>query len=142
MSHLLIFSVCWCSTIELSHLQSFRKYISTLIGSAPILCQSGKRKGKKKGASSKDIGKDFRIPPAVSFLQCQICLAEGLVMVILLANFTLTNLEIYHFFHQWARKMPFQILAGAWDYFDYRVGGKNQWRFLGEVYRVKYNEVV
>uniref|UniRef100_A0A9I9CYP6 N-alpha-acetyltransferase 35, NatC auxiliary subunit n=1 Tax=Cucumis melo TaxID=3656 RepID=A0A9I9CYP6_CUCME len=43
--------------------------------------ETGKRKGKKKGAS-KDIGKDFRIPPAVSFLQCQICLAEGLVMML------------------------------------------------------------
>ncbi|XP_038878365.1 N-alpha-acetyltransferase 35, NatC auxiliary subunit isoform X1 [Benincasa hispida] len=42
---------------------------------------TGKRKGKKKGAS-KDIGKDFQIPPAVSFLQCQICLAEGLVMML------------------------------------------------------------
>ncbi|XP_023002807.1 N-alpha-acetyltransferase 35, NatC auxiliary subunit isoform X1 [Cucurbita maxima] len=44
--------------------------------------ETGKRKGKKKGASSKDIGKDFRIPPAVSFLQCQICLAEGLLMML------------------------------------------------------------
>lgn len=43
---------------------------------------SGKRKGKKKRDGLKDVAKDYRIPPAVLFLQCQIRLAEGLTMVI------------------------------------------------------------
>ncbi|KAB2620813.1 N-alpha-acetyltransferase 35NatC auxiliary subunit-like [Pyrus ussuriensis x Pyrus communis] len=43
---------------------------------------SGKRKGKKKRDSVKDVARDYRIPPAVLFLQCQICLAEGLTMML------------------------------------------------------------
>lgn len=81
----------------------------------PILCQSGKRKGKKKGAS-KDIGKDFRIPPAVSFLQCQICLAEGLVMVIILCLFYSGQCRDVPFSLSVSMEMSFQVLAGAWDY--------------------------
>ncbi|GLT29662.1 hypothetical protein SLA2020_045130 [Shorea laevis] len=42
----------------------------------------GKRKGKKKRDSSKDVGRESRIPPAVLFLQCYICLAEGLTMML------------------------------------------------------------
>ncbi|GLU09637.1 hypothetical protein SLE2022_264860 [Rubroshorea leprosula] len=41
-----------------------------------------KRKGKKKRDSSKDVGRESRIPPAVLFLQCYICLAEGLTMML------------------------------------------------------------
>lgn len=43
---------------------------------------SGKRRGKKKRDTPKDAAKDYRIPPAVLFLQCQICLAEGLTMML------------------------------------------------------------
>ncbi|KAH7546318.1 hypothetical protein FEM48_Zijuj01G0187600 [Ziziphus jujuba var. spinosa] len=43
---------------------------------------TGKRKGKKKRDTLKDVGKDNRIPPAVLFLQCQIYLAEGLAMML------------------------------------------------------------
>lgn len=43
---------------------------------------SGKRRGKKKRDGLKDVARDHRIPPSVLFLQCQICLAEGLTMVI------------------------------------------------------------
>ncbi|KAF3967354.1 hypothetical protein CMV_008646 [Castanea mollissima] len=42
----------------------------------------GKRKGKKKRDSPKDVAREYRIPPAVLFLQCQICLAEGLTMML------------------------------------------------------------
>lgn len=41
-----------------------------------------KRKGKKKKDSSKDVVKDSRIPPAVLFLHCYVCLAEGLTMML------------------------------------------------------------
>ncbi|KAK9268389.1 hypothetical protein L1049_000138 [Liquidambar formosana] len=41
-----------------------------------------KRKGKKKRDSSKDTARDYQIPPAVLFLQCHICLAEGLTMML------------------------------------------------------------
>ncbi|XP_068333975.1 uncharacterized protein [Pyrus communis] len=48
-----------------------------------VVCNdSGKRKGKKKRDSVKDVARDYRIPPAVLFLQCQICLAEGLTMML------------------------------------------------------------
>lgn len=53
-------------------------------GTRKIVCTffpSGKRKGKKKRHTLKDVAKNYRIPPAVLFLQCQICLAEGLTMV-------------------------------------------------------------
>ncbi|XP_065618046.1 uncharacterized protein LOC112039058 isoform X1 [Quercus suber] len=42
----------------------------------------GKRKGKKKRDYPKDVAREYRIPPAVLFLQCQICLAEGLTMML------------------------------------------------------------
>ncbi|KAK8604765.1 hypothetical protein V6N13_082238 [Hibiscus sabdariffa] len=41
-----------------------------------------KRKGKKKKDSPKDLARESRIPPAVLFLQCYICLAEGLTMIL------------------------------------------------------------
>ncbi|KAM6580074.1 hypothetical protein CsatA_003848 [Cannabis sativa] len=41
-----------------------------------------KRRGKKKRDTSKDVSKEYQIPPAVLFLQCQICLAEGLTMML------------------------------------------------------------
>nr|KJB23631.1 hypothetical protein B456_004G107900 [Gossypium raimondii] len=41
---------------------------------------TAKRKGKKKKDSPKDLARESRIPPAVLFLQCYICLAEGLTM--------------------------------------------------------------
>lgn len=43
---------------------------------------SGKRRGKKKRDSVKDVARDIRIPPAILFLQCQICLAEGLTTML------------------------------------------------------------
>ncbi|CAN1290157.1 N-alpha-acetyltransferase 35, NatC auxiliary subunit homolog [Linum perenne] len=43
---------------------------------------AAKRKGKKRKDSPKDLGRETRVPPAVLFLQCQICLAEGLTLVI------------------------------------------------------------
>ncbi|TYH57782.1 hypothetical protein ES332_D08G113100v1 [Gossypium tomentosum] len=43
---------------------------------------TAKRKGKKKKDSSKDLARESRIPPAVLFLQCYICLAEGLTMML------------------------------------------------------------
>ncbi|XP_034224229.1 N-alpha-acetyltransferase 35, NatC auxiliary subunit isoform X2 [Prunus dulcis] len=43
---------------------------------------SGKRRGKKKRDSVKDVARDYQIPPSVLFLQCQICLAEGLTMML------------------------------------------------------------
>ncbi|XP_044472153.1 N-alpha-acetyltransferase 35, NatC auxiliary subunit isoform X2 [Mangifera indica] len=41
-----------------------------------------KRKGKKKKDSIKEAAKESRIPPAILFLQCQMCLAEGLTMML------------------------------------------------------------
>ncbi|CAN1290155.1 N-alpha-acetyltransferase 35, NatC auxiliary subunit [Linum perenne] len=43
---------------------------------------SAKRKGKKRKDSPKDLGRETRVPPAVLFLQCQICLAEGLTLLL------------------------------------------------------------
>ncbi|RVW27511.1 N-alpha-acetyltransferase, 35 NatC auxiliary subunit-like [Vitis vinifera] len=43
---------------------------------------TGKRKGKKKRDSPKDVARDYQIPPAVLFLQCHISLAEGLTMLL------------------------------------------------------------
>ncbi|EOY31182.1 hypothetical protein QUC31_019911 [Theobroma cacao] len=43
---------------------------------------TAKRKGKKKRDSPKDLARESRIPPAVLFLQCYICLAEGLTMML------------------------------------------------------------
>ncbi|XP_050212804.1 uncharacterized protein LOC126664455 [Mercurialis annua] len=43
---------------------------------------AAKRKGKKKKDVSKDLAKETRISPAVLFLQCQICLAEGLTLLL------------------------------------------------------------
>ncbi|KAL5547764.1 hypothetical protein UlMin_002995 [Ulmus minor] len=43
---------------------------------------SVKKKGKKKKDSPKEVERDYRIPPAVLFLQCQMCIAEGLTMMI------------------------------------------------------------
>ncbi|KAG4133538.1 hypothetical protein ERO13_D08G100100v2 [Gossypium hirsutum] len=43
---------------------------------------TAKRKGKKKKDSPKDLARESRIPPAVLFLQCYICLAEGLTMML------------------------------------------------------------
>ena len=42
----------------------------------------GKRKGKKKKESVKDVARDHVIPPAVLLLQCHVYLAEGLTLVI------------------------------------------------------------
>ncbi|KAB5551900.1 hypothetical protein DKX38_009211 [Salix brachista] len=42
---------------------------------------SAKQKGKKRKDSPKELARDAKIPPAISFLQCQICLAEGLTVV-------------------------------------------------------------
>ncbi|CAI0629396.1 unnamed protein product [Linum tenue] len=42
---------------------------------------AAKRKGKKRKDSSKDVGRETRIPPAVRFLQCQIHLVEGLTLL-------------------------------------------------------------
>ncbi|CAI0542753.1 unnamed protein product [Linum tenue] len=42
---------------------------------------TAKRKGKKRKDSSKDVGRETRIPPAVRFLQCQIHLVEGLTLL-------------------------------------------------------------
>ncbi|KAF2318102.1 hypothetical protein GH714_041448 [Hevea brasiliensis] len=41
-----------------------------------------KRKGKKRKDSPKDLARESRIPHAVLFLQCQICLAEGLTLLL------------------------------------------------------------
>ncbi|KAL9398494.1 hypothetical protein Peur_007455 [Populus x canadensis] len=43
---------------------------------------SSKQKGKKRKDSPKDLARDTRIPPAILFLQCQICLAEGLTLLL------------------------------------------------------------
>ncbi|MBA0553832.1 hypothetical protein Golob_012978 [Gossypium lobatum] len=43
---------------------------------------TAKRKGKKKKDSPKDLARESRIPSAVLFLQCYICLAEGLTMML------------------------------------------------------------
>ncbi|XP_042498881.1 N-alpha-acetyltransferase 35, NatC auxiliary subunit isoform X1 [Macadamia integrifolia] len=43
---------------------------------------STKRKGKKKRDLTKDIMRDSHITPAVMFLQCYICLSEGLTMML------------------------------------------------------------
>lgn len=43
---------------------------------------TNKRKGKKKRDSLKDVAREYRIPPAVLFVQCQICLVEGLTMML------------------------------------------------------------
>ncbi|EEF30428.1 N-alpha-acetyltransferase 35, NatC auxiliary subunit [Ricinus communis] len=43
---------------------------------------TAKRKGKKRKDSPKDLTRESRIPPAVLFLQCQICLAEGLTLLL------------------------------------------------------------
>ncbi|KAK8697359.1 hypothetical protein V6N13_113510 [Hibiscus sabdariffa] len=43
---------------------------------------TAKRKGKKKKDSPKDLARESRIPPAVLFLQCYMCLAEGLTMML------------------------------------------------------------
>ncbi|KDP30242.1 hypothetical protein JCGZ_17024 [Jatropha curcas] len=43
---------------------------------------TAKRKGKKKKDSPKDLAREHRIPPAVLFLQCQVCLAEGLTLLL------------------------------------------------------------
>lgn len=42
---------------------------------------SVKRKGKKKKDSLKEVAKESRVHPAILFLQCHMCLAEGLTMV-------------------------------------------------------------
>lgn len=49
--------------------------MSTIDGAA-------KRKGKKRKDSPKDLARESRIPPAVLFLQCQICIAEGLTLLL------------------------------------------------------------
>ncbi|XP_074281144.1 uncharacterized protein LOC141606055 isoform X2 [Silene latifolia] len=43
---------------------------------------AGKKKGKKKRDSVIDAAKDYQIPPAVMLLQCYVCLAEGLSMIL------------------------------------------------------------
>ncbi|GAB4828240.1 hypothetical protein Ancab_035152 [Ancistrocladus abbreviatus] len=43
---------------------------------------TAKRKGKKKRDSIMDMAKDYQFPPAVLLLQCYICLAEGLTMML------------------------------------------------------------
>ncbi|XP_058206902.1 uncharacterized protein LOC131320265 isoform X5 [Rhododendron vialii] len=42
--------------------------------------ETGKRKAKKKKDSSKDLARDYQIPPGVLLLQCHIYLAEALTM--------------------------------------------------------------
>ncbi|KAH9616629.1 hypothetical protein KSS87_020230 [Heliosperma pusillum] len=42
----------------------------------------GKKKGKKKRDSVIDTAKGYQIPPAVMLLQCYVCLAEGLSMIL------------------------------------------------------------
>lgn len=44
--------------------------------------ENSRRKGKKKRDSVKDGAMDYQIPPSVLLLQCQMCLAEGLVMML------------------------------------------------------------
>ncbi|KAK9697967.1 hypothetical protein RND81_08G073700 [Saponaria officinalis] len=46
------------------------------------VADSGKKKGKKKRDTVIDTAKDYQIPPAVMLLQCYVCLAEGLSMMI------------------------------------------------------------
>nr|XP_034918787.1 N-alpha-acetyltransferase 35, NatC auxiliary subunit-like isoform X2 [Populus alba] len=43
---------------------------------------SAKQKGKKRKDSPKDLAREARIPPAILFLQCQLCLAEGLALLL------------------------------------------------------------
>ncbi|XP_062149262.1 uncharacterized protein LOC133857901 [Alnus glutinosa] len=43
---------------------------------------TNKRKGKKKRDSLKEVPREYRIPPAVLFVQCQIYLVEGLTMML------------------------------------------------------------
>ncbi|GAV88190.1 Mak10 domain-containing protein [Cephalotus follicularis] len=43
---------------------------------------TAKRKGKKKKDSLKDVAIESRIPPSIMFLQCHICLAEGLTLML------------------------------------------------------------
>ncbi|GFS30812.1 MAK10 homologue [Actinidia rufa] len=43
--------------------------------------ETGKRKGRKKKDSLKDLARDYQIPPTVLLLQCQIYLSEGLTML-------------------------------------------------------------
>ncbi|KAH7574380.1 hypothetical protein JRO89_XS03G0288600 [Xanthoceras sorbifolium] len=43
---------------------------------------TAKKKGKKKKDSSKELAKESRIPLPVLFLQCHLCLAEGLSMML------------------------------------------------------------
>ncbi|XP_018826790.1 N-alpha-acetyltransferase 35, NatC auxiliary subunit isoform X1 [Juglans regia] len=43
---------------------------------------TSKRKAKKKRDSLKDMGREYRIPPAVLFVQCQMFLVEGLTMLL------------------------------------------------------------
>ncbi|XP_034224230.1 N-alpha-acetyltransferase 35, NatC auxiliary subunit isoform X3 [Prunus dulcis] len=56
---------------------------------------SGKRRGKKKRDSVKDVARDYQIPPSVLFLQCQICLAEGLTMASKSCCFKSTRIFLY-----------------------------------------------
>ncbi|XP_065849423.1 uncharacterized protein [Euphorbia lathyris] len=44
--------------------------------------EAAKRKGKKRKDSPKNLARESRIPPAVLFLQCQICIAEGLTLLL------------------------------------------------------------
>ncbi|XP_024965539.1 N-alpha-acetyltransferase 35, NatC auxiliary subunit isoform X2 [Cynara cardunculus var. scolymus] len=59
--------------IKLGEKMHFRMITST---------ETGKRKGKKKKESVKDVARDQSIPPAVLLLQCHIYLAEGLTLMI------------------------------------------------------------
>ncbi|KAG9138107.1 hypothetical protein Leryth_001353 [Lithospermum erythrorhizon] len=44
--------------------------------------ESNRRKGKKKKELLRDTLKDYRVPPSVSLLQCQIYVAEGLTLML------------------------------------------------------------
>uniref|UniRef100_A0A7N1A2U2 N-alpha-acetyltransferase 35, NatC auxiliary subunit n=1 Tax=Kalanchoe fedtschenkoi TaxID=63787 RepID=A0A7N1A2U2_KALFE len=55
---------------------------------------TAKRKGKKKRDSLKDAVKDHQIHPAVLFLQCKICIAEGLAVMIAALRTEHMNLQI------------------------------------------------
>ncbi|KAL8129609.1 hypothetical protein V2J09_018764 [Rumex salicifolius] len=44
--------------------------------------ESVKRKGKKKRDSLTDMAKDYQIPPTILLIQCYICIAEGLYLMI------------------------------------------------------------
>ncbi|XP_074284124.1 uncharacterized protein LOC141608663 isoform X3 [Silene latifolia] len=64
---------------------SLRFFIAKIVISDLVISDtyfSGKNKGKKKRDSVIDAAKDYQIPPDVMSLQCYVCLAEGLSMIL------------------------------------------------------------